>query len=79
MKIDWKKIAPKKTPLIILDGYFIFKNQKIRELLNLKIYNEVEDDVRLGRLVIREAKYLKNNSDAYEIFFSTSYEYSQQL
>ena len=64
-----KEIDPKKTPLIILDGYFIFKNQKIRELLNLKIYNEVEDDVRLGRLVIREAKYLKNNFDAYEIFF----------
>ena len=64
-----KEIDPKKTPLIIVDGYFIFKNQKIRELLNLKIYKEVEDDVRLGRLVIREAKYLKNNFDAYEIFF----------
>lgn len=65
-----KIIDPNKTPLIIIDGYFIFKNQKIRELLNLKIYKEVEDDVRLSRLVLREEKYLKNNYDAYEIYFA---------
>ena len=64
-----KIINPIKTPLIIIDGYFIFKNQKIRELLNLKIYKEVEDDVRLSRLVLREEKYLKNNFEAYEIYF----------
>ena len=64
-----KTIDPIKTPLIIIDGYFIFKNQKIRELLNLKIFKEVEDDVRLSRLVLREEKYLKNNVDAYEIYF----------
>ena len=65
-----KIIDPIKTPLIIIDGYFIFKNQKIRELLNLKIFKEVEDDVRLSRLVLREEKFLKNNYDAYEIFFA---------
>ena len=65
-----KIIDPIKTPLIIIDGYFILRNQKISEFFNLKIYKEVEDDVRLSRLVIREEKYLKNNYDAYEIFFA---------
>ena len=65
-----KIIDPNKTPLIIIDGYFILRKQKIRELLNLKIYKEVEDDVRLSRLIIREEKYLKNNYNAYELYFA---------
>ena len=76
-----KIIDPTETPLIIIDGYFIYKNKKIRDFLDLKIYKEVEDDVRLSRLIIREEKYLKNNYDAYEIYFGiyerfykTSYE-----
>ena len=64
-----KIIDPSKTPVIIIDGYFIFRNKKVREMLNLKLYKEVEDDVRLSRLVVREAKYLNNNFDAYEIYF----------
>jgi uridine kinase len=72
-KFDHKKdktIDPTKTPLIIIDGYFIFRNQKIRDFLNLKIYKEVEDDIRLSRLVLREANYLKNKYEAYELYFS---------
>ena len=65
-----KIIDPSQTPLIIIDGYFIFRNQKIRDFLNLKIYKEVEDDVRLSRLVLREEKYLKYNFDAYQIYFA---------
>ena len=65
-----KIIDPEATPLIIIDGYFIFKNQKIRELLNLKIFKDVDDDyVRLSRLVLNEENFLKNNSQAYDIFF----------
>ena len=58
-----------KRCIIIIDGYFIFRNKKIREMLNLKIYKEVEDDVRLSRLIVREEKYLHNNFEAYEIYF----------
>ncbi len=65
-----KVIDPTKTPLIIIDGYFIFRNQKIRDFLHLKIYKEVEDDIRLSRLVLREAEFLKNNVEAYDIYFS---------
>ena len=55
-----KIIDPTNTPLIIIDGYFIYKNKKIRDFLDIKIYKEVEDDVRLSRLIIREEKYLKD-------------------
>ena len=43
-----------KTPIIIIEGYYIFKDQRLKEMLNLKIYKEVEDDVRLSRLIERE-------------------------
>ena len=65
-----KTIDPSKTPLIIIYGCFIFRNEKIKDFLNLKLYKELEDDVRLSRLVLREAKYLKNNTEAYEMYFS---------
>ena len=38
--------------------------------MDLKIYKEVEDDIRLSRLVLREANYLKNKYEAYELYFS---------
>jgi len=65
-----KTIDPSKTPLIIIYGCFIFRNEKIKDFLNLKLYKELEDDVRLSRLVLREAKYLNNNTEAYEMYFS---------
>ena len=65
-----KVIDPVETPLIIVDGYFIFKNQKIRDMLNLKVFKEVEDDVRLSRLILREEKYLGKNKEAYELYFN---------
>ena len=37
-------------------------------MLNLKIYKDVEDDVRLSRLILREEKYLKLDQEAYRMF-----------
>ena len=62
-------IDPSKTPLIIIDGYFIFRDQKIRDFLNLKIFKEIEEDVRLSRLILREEKYLKKDRKAYKMYF----------
>ena len=64
-----KFIEPSKTPLIIIDGYFIFRDQRIRDLLNLKIYKEVEEDVRLSRLIMREEKYLQRDRKAFRMYF----------
>lgn len=65
----YKTIDPNKTPLIIVEGYYLFKDQRLKEKLNLKIYKDVEDDVRLSRLILREEKYLNKDKNAYKIFF----------
>ena len=67
--IKERSLNPKNTILFIVEGYFIFKNQKLRELFDLKLYTEVDDDVRLSRLILRENKYLKNNANAFKTFF----------
>jgi len=64
-----KYIDPNNTPLIFIDGYFIFRDQRIRDLLSLKIFKEVEEDVRLSRLILREVKYLKKDKKAYRMYF----------
>ena len=64
-----KYIDPSRTPLIFVDGYFIFKDQRIKDFLNLKIFKEVEEDVRLSRLILREDKYLKRDEEAYKLYF----------
>lgn len=64
-----KYIDPSETPLIIVDGYFIFRDQRIKDLLNLRIYKEVEEDVRLSRLILREEKYLQKDKKAFRLYF----------
>ena len=63
------EINPKNTSLIILEGYFIFKMENVRNLINLKIFSEIDDDVRLSRLLINENKFLKNVPIAFKHFF----------
>ena len=63
------EINPKNTYLIILEGYFIFKKENVRDLINLKIFNEVDDDVRLSRLLVNENEFLKGLPIAFKHFF----------
>ena len=63
------EINPEKVYLVVVEGYFLFYFQKIRDLINLKIYVEIDDDVRLSRLLINENKFLNNNPVAFKYFF----------
>jgi len=74
-------INPDETILIILEGYFIFRDKKVRDLIDLKIFVEIDDDIRLSRLLMNENKFLNNNMYAINNFFmiyknyiKTSYE-----
>lgn len=67
--VDEIEIDPAKINVVIAVGYFLFKNEKIRNALNLKIYNEIDDELRLSRLLISENYYLKNNPIAFKTFF----------
>ena len=62
-------INPNETVLIILEGYFIFRDKQVRDLIDLKIYVEIDDDIRLSRLLTNENKFLKNNPFAIKNFF----------
>jgi len=46
---DYTKIEP-DVSMIFLEGQYIFKNAKIRDILDMKIYIEVDDDIRLSRM-----------------------------
>ena len=63
-------IDPKKIPLVLLEGYFIFRDKRVRDLIDLKIFVEIDDDIRLSRLLLNENKYLNNNPIAIKQFFS---------
>lgn len=67
--VDELEVDPAKVNVVIVVGYFLFKNEKVRNAINLKIYNEIDDDVRLSRLLINENYYLKNNPIAFKTFF----------
>ena len=62
-------IDPKQISLVILEGYFLFGEKRFKDLIDLKIYVEIDDDIRLSRLLINENKFLKNNSVAVKNFF----------
>ena len=74
-------IDPKEISLVILEGYFLFKHAKVKDLIDLKIYVEIDNDIRLNRLLLNENKFLNNNAQAIKNFFDiyknyikTSYE-----
>ena len=62
-------IDPNEISLVILEGYFLFGDKNVRDLIDLKIYVEIDDDIRLSRLLVNENKFLKNNSVAVMNFF----------
>ena len=47
-------IIPQK--IVIIEGMLLFVEPKIRELLDIKIYVDTDDDIRLLRRVERDIK-----------------------
>ena len=67
--VDEYEIDPSNVHVVIVVGYFLFKNEKTRNIINLRIYNQIDDDIRLSRLLINENYYLKNNPIAFKTLF----------
>lgn len=44
----------KPTKIIVIEGFLIFAIEQIRQLLDLKIFIETDDDVRLSRNIVRD-------------------------
>lgn len=43
------------APIIIMEGLFVFHYEEIRELLDLRVYIDVLDDIKLERRILRDA------------------------
>lgn len=48
------KIPLEPKPIIILEGILIFNDQKIRDLIDWKVYLEAAPDIRLARRLMRD-------------------------
>ena len=44
------EVNPKSTSIIFVEGMFLYKYEKLRDLLDFKIFVEVDEDIRLSRL-----------------------------
>jgi uridine kinase len=51
---DTIKITPRK--LIIFEGIMVFTNEKVRDLIDLKIFVDTPDDIRFIRRLSRDIK-----------------------
>ena len=49
---------------------FHIQIKKVRELIDLKIFVEINDDIRLSRLLLNENKFSNNNPIAIKQFFN---------
>jgi uridine kinase len=67
--------------VIIVEGHLIFAHKELNALLDLKIYIDADDDVRLSRRILKEMKEacedkfdVDNCLDKYEKFVKPAHE-----
>jgi uridine kinase len=51
-----KTVTVMPTPVIIVEGALIFCSEELRNLLDLSVYVDCDDDVRLSRRVLKNAQ-----------------------
>lgn len=51
-----KLITVESAPIIILEGLFIFYFEEIREMLDLRVFLDVREDIKLSRRIKRDAE-----------------------
>lgn len=51
-----KTIRIEPAQVIIIDGILILENKELRELMDVKVYVDIDADVRLGRRLLRDVQ-----------------------
>jgi len=51
-----RKITVKSSPIILVEGIFVLHFQRVRALLDLKLYIETPDHLMIKRRIIRDSK-----------------------
>jgi len=49
-------IVLKPAPIILVEGLFIFHDPALKKLLDLKVYIDAEDHIRIKRRILRDSK-----------------------
>ena len=60
------------TPVIIIDGILIFSEFELRELMDVKIFVDTDDDIRLLRRIQRDINERKRDLDSILLQYETS-------
>lgn len=58
-----KKVCVNPAPIIIMEGLFVFYYEEIRNLLDLKVYIDAREEVKLERRILRDALERGYNED----------------
>ena len=53
--VEPKLITIEPAPIIVLEGLFIFYFKEIRDLLDLRVFLDVREDIKLSRRIKRDA------------------------
>ena len=54
--VEPEEVVVQPAPIIITEGLFIFYYAEIREMLDLKVYLDASEKVKLGRRIARDAR-----------------------
>ena len=57
-----KRVEPPK--ILVLDGILIFTDQDLRDLMDIKIYVDTPDDIRILRRILRDVKERERTLDS---------------
>lgn len=58
-----KRVRILPAPIIVMEGLFVFHYEEIRDLLDLKVYIDVREEVKLQRRIMRDALERGYNED----------------
>lgn len=50
------QIIVEPAPIVVVEGLFVFYYEEIREMLDLKVYLDARDEIKLGRRIARDAR-----------------------
>ena len=51
----------KPSKVIIIEGHLIFCNEELMKMMDLKVFIDTDDDVRLSRRVLKMSKKFPND------------------
>jgi uridine kinase len=71
-KEETQKIFP--SSLIIVEGTLIFCNKQLMDLMDLKVFIDTDDDVRLSRRVLKASKNYEKGDNSFLVPLLDKYE-----